>query len=448
MVKKYNINQQTGDIGEAAAELRFKELGFIFRPFNSTDTGIDGNAEVVVNEMPTGKRLNVQVKATRSGLYDAETDDSFIYRLSSDDLEYWRQHIEPVIIVLYRLEDRSFYWKDVLVGKDLKGRKLVFDKKTDILNEAATDSLIALAYEAGDAGPYMDAVELSETAIVNMLPIILPEEIYVSGSTINRLRTGSEMLSDSGQYRSDWILSNTSKSIWSFRDPRNTSIRMLVEEDQVECIETSEIAFSDDLDVQNDFAFLLRRCVQDQYHRILSSHREDRDVLYFSAPAEYESREYRYQSFENKTKAEVVMVNPGGPKKRSFVRHHAINTRFYLFGHEWCMVFDPTYVFTKNGYTPLPRYEDLLSGKKRLETNASLRGIAKMWEQLFTDGNRTEKGLFETEALPIIKFQALPEVELERTVPEKVWNERRRLAKLKGKAVSSPLFDELGDDEE
>jgi len=115
---------------------------------------------------------------------------------------------------------------------------------------------------------------------------------------------------------------------------QDTSIRMLVEEDQVECIETSEIAFSDDLDVQNDFAFLLRRCVQDQYHRILSSHREDRDVLYFSAPAEYESREYKYQSFENKTKAEVVMVNPGGPKKRSFVRHHAISTRFYLFGHE------------------------------------------------------------------------------------------------------------------
>ena len=111
------------------------------------------------------------------------------------------------------------------------------------------------------------------------------------------------------------------------------------------------------------------------------------------------------------------------------------------------MVFDPTYVFTKNGYTPLPRYEDLLSGKKRLETNASLRGIAKMWEQLFTAGNSKDEGLFETEALPVIKFQALPEVELERTVPEKVWNERRRLAKLKGKAVSSPLFDEVSGSE-
>ena len=443
MVKKYNNNQQVGDIGEAATELRFKELGFIFRPFNTTDTGIDGNAEVVVNEMPTGKRLNVQVKATEKGAYDSETADSFTYRLSGDDLEYWRQHIEPVIIVLYRLEDRSFYWKDVQVGKDLKGRKLVFNKETDQLNQAAKDKLIALAYEAGDAGPYMDAVELSETAIINMLPIILPKEIYVSGSTINRLRTGSEMLSECGQYRSDWILSNTSKSIWSFRNPLNTSVGMLVEEDQVECIDTSEIAFSDDLDVQNDFAFLLRRCVQDQFHSILSSHREDRNVLYFSAPAEYESREFKYQSFENKTKAEVVMVQPGGPKKRSYVRHHAISVRFYLFGHEWCMVFDPTYVFTKNGYSPLPRYEDLLSGKKRLETNASLRGIAKMWEQLFVGGDGAEKGLFETENLPVIKFGARPEVEIERTVPEKVWNERRRLAKLSGKSVSSPLFDEV-----
>jgi len=76
VVKKYNKNQQTGDIGEAAAELRFKELGFIFRPFNSTDTGIDGNAEVVVNEMPTGKRLNIQVKATRSGPYDSNIGGS------------------------------------------------------------------------------------------------------------------------------------------------------------------------------------------------------------------------------------------------------------------------------------------------------------------------------------------------------------------------------------
>jgi hypothetical protein len=113
MSKTITSSQMLGEIGEAAVRLRFLTMGFQFDGRSRLEAGIDGIAEVMDEGRPLARMIAVQVKATDSSRYSSEDDRGFSYPLRPADLAYWHGSNLPIILVLYRKSDETFFWKHV-----------------------------------------------------------------------------------------------------------------------------------------------------------------------------------------------------------------------------------------------------------------------------------------------------------------------------------------------
>ncbi|MBI1215505.1 MAG: DUF4365 domain-containing protein [Alphaproteobacteria bacterium] len=428
MAKTLTSNQMLGEIGEAAARLRFLNIGFQFDGRSRLEAGIDGIAEVMDNGRPLARMIAVQVKATESGTYTSEDDQGFTYLLRSKDLDYWRGSNLPVIIVLYRKSDESYYWKEVPNGFTEGERRLQFSKQ-DGLDRNAVDRLAALTVPKAGFGYYVPPLGDSEEALVNILPVKLPPEIFVS-STPHTSKKAAAILLDSDQpARFDWVIRGG--SFWSFHDPRTSVCRDIVDIDQVEAIETNYLAFHEDLDEQNNFSFLLKNTLKHQVWKDLGW-QKDSKLFYFRALQPNQSRTYRYESSKKKTSADVVNVVTSKKEEGrvDFVRHHAFVPRFELLNDQWFLVITPTYFFTTNGFTPHSYPHALLSGKKRMDNSASLRGQVIMWHRFLTQIDLAEDDLFgqSDENKPHLRFGEPPQIILETRVPEDAWGSPKKKA--------------------
>jgi hypothetical protein len=256
MTKTITSNQLLGEIGETAVRLRFLHMGFQFDGRSRLEAGVDGIAEVMDKGKPLARMIAVQVKATESARYTSEDEVGFSYLLRPDDLAYWRGSNLPIIIVLYRKSDETYFWKEV--GTDIREeeRRLQFDKTRDILDPNAVDRLAALTVPKAGFGYYVPPIGGGEEALVNILPVTLPSEVFVS-STPHTPKKAAAILLDSDEPRFDWAIKG--ETFWSFSDPRETVCWHIVDLDQVEAIDTSVLAFHEDHDEQNNFAFLLRK---------------------------------------------------------------------------------------------------------------------------------------------------------------------------------------------
>ena len=422
MSKKITQNQILGELGEAAAKKRFLTIGFQFDGRSRLEAGIDGIAEVMDRGKPLAKMIAVQVKATDSGRYVSEDDSGFSYMVRENDLKYWRGSNLPIIIVLYRQSDESYYWKPVEGGIGPGGRKLRFSKKEDALNGDAVDRLAALTVPKAGFGYYVPPLGDGEEALVNILPVKLPPEVYVASTPYGAKRAAAILLDNKEPARFDWVIKGS--SFWSFRDPRETVCRELVDLDQVEAIETDLLAFHEDIDEQNNFAFLLRKALQHQTQSDLGWSK-DRRLFYFRAMEANTPRAFHYESAKRKADADVVNVarNKEDDTRVEFVRHHAFVPRFEVLADQWYLVVTPSYFFTTNGFIPHSHPDALLAGKKRLDNSASLRGQVIMWHRFLTSAERKANDLFAPEGQEedCLKFGEPPKITLPTRVPEDVW---------------------------
>ncbi len=427
MPKRITRSQLIGEIGEAAARVRFLRLGFQFDVRSRLEAGIDAIAEVMIDGQPLAQMIAVQVKTTETGRYSGETDDGFSYLLKKKDLAGWKSSNLPVIIVLYRESDETFFWKHVGDRPGVNDHKLFFSKLEDKLDEAAKDKLAALTVPKAGLGYYVPPLGNGEEAIVNMLPISLPREMFVAYTQFSTKKALSLLNSMGEGARYDWVIKGN--SLWSFHDPRENSTDQLVDTDQVEAIDTSYLAFHEDKDEINTFSFLLKQVLKHQYRSDLRWEKA-KGILYFRAHDRNKSRRFEYVSSKNKTSAAVVSVHRGKKDKDriSFVRHHAMFPRFERLMDQWYLVITPTYHFTTNGFTPHSYPSDLLANKKRDENNAALRGQVIMWHRLLTQNSNRADELFDSdEAEPeALSFGAPPVVELPTRVPDDVWGSSKQ----------------------
>lgn len=422
MTKTITKSQMLGEIGETAARKKFLSMGFQFDVRGRLEAGIDAIAEVMEHGKPLARMIAVQVKATESKKYTAEDDKGFQYLLNSKDLDYWRPSNIPVIIVLYRQSDESFYWKEIPKDKNLEDRRLIFNKEQDVLDRTAVDKLANLTIPKKGFGYYVPPLGDGEEALVNMLPIILPKEIYVASTPYTGKKAASILIENNTDIRFDWVIKGG--NFWSFQDPRENSCKEIVELDQVEAIDTDYLAFHEDIDEQNNFAFLLKNTLRHQTREDLIWNKE-RKLLYFKALQHNTPRKFHYESSQKRTSSEVVNVSM---KKESegyvdFVRHHAFIPRFELLGDQWYLIINPSYFFTTNGFTPHSYPHALLSGKKRLDNSGSIRGQVIMWHRFLTYKENAGLDLFgdEYEEKPCLEFEKPPSIILETKVPEDVW---------------------------
>jgi hypothetical protein len=412
-----------GELGETAVKKIVLEMQFIYDPRGRLEAGTDGIIELrdPKSGAPLGKLLGVQVKSTESGPYVRENDRSFEYLLRPDDLKYWRTSNIPVIIVLWRKSDETAYWKEVSNCVKGEERRLKFDKGTDVFDTRCADRIGALTIDRRTHGVFLPPLNQGEEAIINLLRIKLPDEIFLATSPFGSGRDAIPELMKHDSPRFDWVIRK--RRFVSFFDPREFATRTIVDLDQVEAIDTKLLAFNDDLDDTNNIIDLLRRTVEWQTSTQLSYLRKER-LFHFRATVINKSRSYRYFASVNETSATVVSAyaNKKNPKAQGYVRHHAARLRFDRLADEWFAVIDPDFYFTKNGFQPHPFPEALLAGKKRLERNAAIRGQVIMWQQLLVESGKRELGLFDTDLRePVLQFERLPVIQLSQAVPELSW---------------------------
>jgi hypothetical protein len=222
----------------------------------------------------------------------------------------------------------------------------------------------------------------------------------------------------------------------------------IVDLDQVEAIETPMIAHHQDMDEQNNFSFLLRQTLQHQMQEDLAWDKENR-LFYIRAIENSQPRTFHYQSSKVKTKADVVNVSMSTnvPGKVGFVRHHAFAPRFECMMDQWFLMVSPTYHFTTDGFYRHPHPNALLSGKKRLENNAAIRGQVIMWHRFLTQYHERASGLFadvDTGPTVILQFEAPPEVDLPTVVPDDVWGRPKNAQSDQNEDhTTGSLFDEV-----
>lgn len=376
------------------------------------------------------RMIAVQIKSTAASPYASEDDAGFTYLLRPQDLAYWRGSNLPVIVVFYRQSDDSFYWKEVGRDGDVGERRLQIDKKADLLDSSTLNKLADLTVPKTGLGYFVPPLGGGEEALVNILPITLPHEMFIASTPYDPRQANAIML-DQDVPRFDWTINGG--TFWSFHDPRTTCCSEIVDLDQVEAIETNDIAFHDDVDEQNRFSYLLRQALSHQTRKDLGWNK-DRKAFYFQAYQKDAPRNFPYEASKKRTDADVVSVfmDKKIDGRVSFVRHHAFIPRFENIGDEWHLIVTPTYHFTTNGFTPHYFASQLLSGKKRLDKSAALRGQVIMWHRFLSEGDRAEEreaaDLFGSDPVkePRLRFGNPPSVHLEIRVPEDGWGSEKK----------------------
>jgi hypothetical protein len=427
MAKHLTPSQILGEIGEAAARLQFLSIGFQFDGRSRLEAGIDAIAEVMDDGRPMARMIAVQVKARHTGAYVSETDNGFSYLLRRDDLDYWRGSNLPVIIVLYRRSDETFFWQEVPNGFTEGERQLQFVKSRDILNRDAVDRLAALTVPKAGFGYYVPPLGGGEEALVNILPLIMPSEMFVA-TTLYTGKAATAVLLDADEpARFDWVIRGS--EFWSFHDPRTSCCRQIVDLDQVEAIDSETLASHEDIDEQNTFIYLLSNTLKHQVREDLNWSKT-RKLLYFRALQADTPRTLHYDASKKRTEADVVnvSVSKSDETRVVFVRHHAFIPRFEQLAGQWYLIITPTYYFTTNGFIPHSHPAALLAGKKRMDNSASLRGQVIMWYRFLTRAQSTAPGLFLQEPLAEthLRFGEPPTITLSTRVPEDVWGTPKR----------------------
>lgn len=102
----------TDRIGIATVESKFLEAGYMFRPVNIIDCGIDAQIEVLEEENATGKLISLQIKSGPSYLQE-ETSDSYVFRGDNEHLKYWLNNSLPVLIILCNTKTKECFWQAI-----------------------------------------------------------------------------------------------------------------------------------------------------------------------------------------------------------------------------------------------------------------------------------------------------------------------------------------------
>ena len=439
--KKLSPNQILGQRGELQVADRVLSMNLSFHALNRLETGIDGMIELrdPVSHAMLARWVGVQVKATESQRYTAETDAGFEYLLKPSDLAYWRGSNIPVIIVLLRIEDQSMFWKAVDCGTDNEPRRLVFDKTADLFDRSNADAVAALAVDKNKPGSYVPPMQAGDPLHLNLVRLILPPVMYVAQSPFKSQREATkEMLSYKGQHFFDWVIRE--RTFWSFRDPRDTLVANVIETDTVEEIETETLSLAGDVADENAFIDLLRRTVEAQLRDDLAFDKESRS-LYFRAHAPGRTRHYIYKSLQQFTSADVVSIYE--KEGRAMVmRHHAFSPRYQRIDDGWYISISPTFLFTTDGFQPHSASSILLAGKKKRDRNGSIRGQIVLWRHLLIASGELPSDLFQDQGLldrrARIRFEALEPVIMPMSVPEDVW--RRDDPNISNIISSEPLL--------
>ncbi len=99
-------------IGISRVETFFSSHGWLFREQHQNDFGIDAQVEIVEGRKPTGALIGIQVKSGTS-YFKEETEAAYVFRTDNRHIEYWSNHMLPIIIILFHPDRNELFWERV-----------------------------------------------------------------------------------------------------------------------------------------------------------------------------------------------------------------------------------------------------------------------------------------------------------------------------------------------
>jgi len=449
--KKLSDQQLLGERGISLIATKVAEMGFVWRPTATLDTGIDGEIELrdaVTGEM-SGLILKVQSKAVSR--FENETSEGFDYSPSRKDVDYWLKHNVPVILIVSRPSSSEAYWLPVReTSGQVRRLRFRYQKAQHRLDESAAAALLEYT-RMSSPGARGYALRKTESLTSNLYPLTtLPPRLYLA-ETPHRTPKDVAKALEGHNISFEFALRN--KRLLTPRDLTDPRYQFLCDRGTVEDFPTSEWAMSNDPDRQRDFVRILNQCLAQFLRTSTSRIRRDRQTSTYYFPSKQELQKAEdgktsvggmsrgYLGKKKATSREVVkaLVN----KKLGHVmgyRHAAMWAQFSRYNGQWHLEVTPTYRFTQPDGLKTSQYaSEWLKGIKQLENNSALLGQLVMWEDILL--NRNED--FFVEPYTFLGFGRLLTFELDRGLEDTAWTANDDSSTPSTEELPLGLFDAL-----
>lgn len=416
-VKKASRQSRIGEAGIALIHRRVTEMGHLWHPTGGLDTGIDGEIELVdpSTDETRNVRIGVQSKATE-GIWRSETDVGFVYRPSSDDIEYWLASNQPVLLVCSRPKTQEAYFRNLQDWARDAARRATglidFDKRRDRFDGTAAARLFDLdAREPLVVEPPGPLPE-PERAHTNLLPVHWDTEVISvvdapPGAVADIFRRAHE----AGVPRHE--VAARDRRLWSMWPFDQAFLEAVGIEDKPEALPFAELLDSPERDDQVLVADLARRAVLRLHHRQLRWS-PPLKAAYFRLWDSQPERSFKWSRGKGRTVVkERKSTRHAGI---SGYRHDAAHLRFRRLSGGWVMSIEPTYLFTWDGVQTSSFHAEALKKMKAQDGAAAISQQLRMWATLFTSSPSFMDG-----ADPPLHFGSLIPVTIPVTPPEGAW---------------------------
>ncbi len=449
--KKLTDQQLLGERGVALIAAKVAEMGFVWRPTATLDTGIDG--EIELRDAATGEMsgLIIKVQSKAVSRFENETADGFDYSPSRKDVDYWLKHNVPVILVVSRPSTNEAYWLPVReTTGQVRQLRLRYAKSQNRLDESAAAALLEYT-RSSTPGARGYALRKTEKLTSNLYPVTaLPLRLYLAETPH---RTPKEVAKALDGHNISFEFALRNKRLLTPRDLTDPRYQFLCDRGTVEDFPASEWASSDDPDQQRDFVWILNQCLSQFLRTSTSRIRRDKisSAYYFPSKQELQKSEEKkpeaggmsrgYQGQKKATSREVVKALTN--KKLGHVmgyRHAAMWAQFSRYGGKWYLEVTPTYRFSQPDGVRTSQYaSDWLKGIKQLENNSALLGQLVMWEDILVNRN---EDLF-VDPYPFLGFGRPLSFDLDRGLEDAAWTASDESSTSSSEEMPVGLFDAL-----
>jgi len=263
------------------------------------------------------------------------------------------------------------------------------------------------------------------TAITsNLQQIRLPEAVYVAELTIDdkaviaqakkKLSYGGKARSRKSVVKMALLLNGVETDAWvchdnklfSFQDIEQSGLISVVDEGSVERLGVSDLADSPELDNVNILKQLLSAETREQLKRH-HVRMHAKDGFFFFGPTEEGQLERKETWVGKKTAIRRVYEVKHQRKDPTKVAHHqhlSFDLTFTKLGDAWYAQIVPSWYYSYNGYRRSNWHDDLLSQRKRLEHNASVRNMVRFVAYFLSSADKNEEEDSGLRFLSLIEF--------------------------------------------
>lgn len=417
--KKYTQSQHKGHAGIGLIHLLISEMGHEWHD-RVVDVGIDGSIEL--RDPSTGLMSNqhvmVQSKASDEK-FSGETEDGFWYLCDEADIEYWMKSKDnPVILICSHPKERKAWWAHVQpwfeVPANRASRRIDFNKATQAFEGDFTGKLFALVDPHGVA--HTPAAELkTETLYTNLLPVDVPDLLYVAKTAFTGLRAVYEAQRETERpFRKDFVLKK--RHIYMWEPSVGTALEPVVSE-APKALPFGELA-DGDADSQRLAVWLLKAALE---HDLRDDCRwnNNRKFLYLRPTRDLRMRRLLSLTGRERIAFKGYYQRKDDPSRPQFYRHAALRPHFSRSGDEWFCEVLPDYFFTDDGRAEYKHANKALGKMKRLEKNAARLGETLMWMRLLIGD--TQPDLFDEGPERLLHFGPPVTFELNRGITDSHW---------------------------